>query len=78
MYRKSFYRYLGGDTAMDYRNWEEPQIEDWDARSEEERRILLGLGLGFGLGFGFGFACFPRRSCFPRQFCWPWQGCWPR
>jgi hypothetical protein len=66
---------------MDHRKWEEPQIEDWENRSEDERQALLGLGLalGLGLGLGFGFACYPRRRfCSPREFCWPGQGCWPR
>jgi hypothetical protein len=64
---------------MDYSRWDDPQIEDWENRSEDERSALLGLGLALGLGLGFGFACSPRRrSCSPRQFCWPGQGCWPR
>ncbi|EIW18304.1 MULTISPECIES: hypothetical protein [Pelosinus] len=63
---------------MDYRNWEDPQIEDWENRSEDERQALFGLGLALGLGLGFGFTCSPRRHCNPRRYCWPRQGCWPR
>jgi len=57
---------------MHYRNWKDPQIEDWENRSEGEIQSLLGLGLGFG------FACYPRHYCSPRRYCWPRQGCWPR
>jgi hypothetical protein len=62
---------------MDYRNWEHPQIEEWDNMSEEERNAVLGLIIGS--------SCYPRRRfCSPREFCWPgqdyWSGqdCWPR
>ena len=62
---------------MDNRKWEEPEIEDWEKRSNDERQALLALGLALGLGSGFGFACSPRRFCSPRKYCWPRQGCWP-
>ena len=62
---------------MDNRKWEEPEIEDWEKRSNDERQALLALVLALGLGLGFGFACSPRRFCSPRKYCWPRQGCWP-
>ena len=61
------------------REWENPELIDWEPEDamarNDERQFFGGFGFGFGFcsprRFGFGF-CFPRRfGCFPRGACFP-------
>ncbi|MBP2660123.1 MAG: hypothetical protein H6Q69_3155 [Firmicutes bacterium] len=54
---------------MDYRDWKDPEIEDWEEDPESRAKSYHST-----IGVGFGIGCNPRHTCSPR-LCWPRHSC---
>lgn len=67
---------------MDYRKWNDPEIEDWEEDPNSRKKLYASDLWEFGLGcYPIDYCyweCCPNDSCCPRRTCWPRRGCWPR
>ena len=66
-----------------YKDWEEPEIIDWesDYTRDDDRQLFIGAGFGPPfIGFGIGYPWYPGYGCRPRYYgCRPrYYGCRPR